>query len=186
MISVTELRAGRTFKFEGEPYIVVEYKHTKLGRGNANIRLKVRHLRTGNVLEKTFVSGSKVEEAETQLRTMQYLYQDGENFYFMDPRSFGQFPLPGMLIGDKARFVKEGAEVKILFLEDQPLSVELPNWLVFKVVQAPPGVKGDTVSASLKPVTLDNGLVIKAPLFIKIGDKIKVSTKTGTYLERVK
>ena len=186
MISVTELRAGRTFRFENEPYQVLEYRHTKLGRGTANIRVKVQNLRSGAIVEKTFISGAKVEPIETEVKFLQYLYQEGDNFYFMEPKTFEQFSLSRAALGPKAKFLQEGKEIKVLFWEKKPLMVELPNSLVFKVIQAPPGVKGNSATASYKPVTLDNHLVVKVPLFIKVGDKIKVDTRTGEYIGRVK
>lgn len=186
MIAITDLRAGRTFKLDSQPFQVVEYKHTKLGRGTANIRLKVRNLRTGKVMEKTFISGAKVEPLATETRELQYLYQDTQGVWFMDPRSFDQFALPLAVLGPKADFLKEGEKVKVLFAENEPLSVELPVALVFEVVQSPPGVKGDSVTASFKQVTLDNGLMVKVPLFVKRGDRVKIDTRTGDYIERVK
>lgn len=194
MISVTELRAGRTFKLLNEPYQVVEYRHTKLGRGTANIRVKVRNLRTGDVTEKTFTSGAKVELIETEVKALQYLYGDGKLFYFMEPQSFEQFSLPAKIFGQKAQFLKEGEKIKILFWEPlpgssqdkEPLSFELPNSLIFEVVETSPGVKGDTALRTTKSATLENGLVVRVPLFIKKGDKIKVDTRKGEYLERVR
>ena len=186
MISVTELRSGRFFRLNGEPCRVVEYKHTKLGRGTANIKVKVRNLRTGKVMEKTFISGAKVEPLEAEIKELQYLYKDTRDACFMDPRSFEQFSLPLLVLGLKADFLKEGEKVRVFFSEEKPLSIELPVALVFEVVQAPPGVRGDSATASFKQVTLDNGLVIKAPLFIKKGDQVKIDTRTGDYIERIK
>lgn len=186
MISVTDLRAGRVFKLDDEPYQVVEYKHTKLGRGPANIRVKARHLRSGNVIEKVFISGAKVEPLETENRELQYLYRDSESVYLMDPHSFEQFSLPLSVLAKKVSFLKEGEKIKVLFVEDKPLSVELPVSLIFQVVQAPPGVKGDSVTSSFKKVTLDNGMVVKVPLFVKKGDRVKIDTRTGSYLERIR
>jgi len=186
MISVTELRAGRAFQIDGIPYQVIEYKHTKMGRGTANIRVKVRSLLDGSVVEKTFISGAKVEPIETQTRIVQYLYQQGEDFCFIDPRNYEQFSLAKPIMEGKEKFLKEGEEVKILFWEDKPLTMELPTSLVFEVVSTAPGIKGDSVTASFKPATLDNDLVVRVPLFVNVGDKIKVDTRTGEYLERAK
>jgi elongation factor P len=185
MISVTELRAGKTFQIDGVPYQVVEYKHTKMGRGTATIRVKVRNLKDGSVVEKTFGSGAKVEPIETQLKTVQYLYRERDNFYFMDPASFEQFSLPKKVFWGKEKFLKEQEEFKILFWSEQPLAVEFPLFMVFKVIQTSPGVKGNSVTASFKPATLNNGLVVRVPLFINVDDKIKVDTRTGEYVERV-
>lgn len=185
MISVTELRTGTTFKLNGQPYQVVGYKHTKLGRGAANIRVKARNLITGTVVEKNFISGAKVEPIETTIKTLQYLYQDGNNLYFMDPRSFEQFSLDKSILGKKTKFLKEESQVKALFYEGKPLSIELPLSMIFEVIEAPPGVKGDSATASTKPVTLENGLVVQVPLFVEKGNKIKIDTRTGEYVERV-
>lgn len=186
MISVTKLRAGVTFQLEGKPYQVIEYRHATSGRGQATIRVKVRQLETGEIGEKVFNSGAKVEEIKTEIRPLQYLYRDGDDCYFMDPRSFEQFSLTKKTFSEKAKFLKEGEEVKILFQEKRPLSFELPNSMVFEVVKADPGVKGDTVSGATKPVTLENGLIVRVPLFIKKGDRVKVDTRTGEYGGRAK
>ena len=186
MISVTELRSGRFFRLNGEPCRVVEYKHTKLGRGTANIKVKLRNLRTGKVVEKTFISGAKVEPLEAETKELQYLYKDARDACFMDPRSFEQFSLPLSVLSRKIDFLKEGEKIKVFFCGDKPLLVELPVALVFEVTQAPPGVKGDSATASFKQVTLDNGLVVKVPLFIEKGDRVKIDTRTGHYIERIK
>jgi len=186
MISVTDLRKGTTFKLDNQPYQVVEYKHTKLGRGTANIRVKVRNLRTGGTVTKSFTSGAKVERLDTQIRELQYLYRDQETANFMDSRSFEQFSIPISILAEKADFLQEGETVKVLLVEDQPLAVELPVTMTFEVVQAPPGIKGDSANAAYKQVTLANGLKAKVPLFIKQGDQVKVDTSNGNYLERIK
>jgi len=186
MISVTELRTGTTFLLDGQPYQVLNYKHTKLGRGSASIKVKARNLSTGAVVKKTFTSGAKVEPIETEVKTVQYLYQKDNDFYFIDPRSFEQFSLEKSALKDKAQYLKEESKVKVLFYEGKPLSIELPKSMIFEVTDAPPGVRGDSATTSTKPVTLSNGLVVQAPLFIKKGNKIKVDTRTGDYLERIK
>jgi len=185
MISVTEMRAGRLFEENGEPYQVLEYKHTKMGRGTANIKLKTKNLITGAVTEKTFISGAKVELVETEVKMLQYLYRENEDYFFMDPQTFEQFNLEAKVLAGKEKFLKEEQTVKILFWREKPLSIELPITMVFTVTQAPPGIKGDSVNASFKPATLDNGLEVKVPLFVNVGDKIKVDTRTGEYVERV-
>lgn len=185
MISVTEMKAGRLFEENGEPYQVLDYKHTKMGRGTASIKLKVKNLMTGAVVERTFISGAKVEPIETIMRTVQYLYKEGNDYFFMDPQSFEQFSLSQRLLAGKEKFLKEEQTVKILFWEQKPLMVELPITMIFSVIQTSPGVKGNSVNASFKPATLDNGLEVKVPLFINVGDKIKVDTRSGEYLERV-
>jgi len=185
MIPVTEMRAGRLFEEDGQPYLVLEYKHTKMGRGTANIRLKVKNLLNGAVVDKTFISGAKVRPVETETKKLQYLYRENDSYFFIDPQNFEQFTLSAKNLGGKEKFLKEEEVVKILFWQGQPLAIEMPITLVFTVAQTSPGIKGDSVSASYKPATLDNGLVVKVPLFINTGDKIKVDTRTGEYVERV-
>ena len=186
MISVTELRAGATFEMDGHPFRVIDYKHTKLGRGTANIKVKIRNLKDGAVVNKNFISDAKVEPIETAPRILNYLYQEGEEFKFIDPQTYEQISLPKAALEGQEKFLKENEEIKVIFWEESPLAVELPITLVFQIASAPPGVKGDSVSASFKPAVLDNGLVVKVPLFVNIGDKIKVDTRTGEYIERAK
>jgi len=185
MISVTDLRAGKAFEVDGIPFIVIQYKHTKMGRGTASIKIKVRNLKNGLIIEKTFTSGAKVVPIETQLKRVQYLYQNGDDFCFMDPKTFNQFNLSSDFLESKEKFLKEGEEFKILFWNDKPLLLELPISMVFKIKETSPGVKGNSVVNSFKPAILDNGLFLNVPLFINIGDKVKVDTRTGQYMERV-
>ncbi len=193
MISVTELRSGRTFEENGEPFVVLKYEHLKMGRGTANIKVKVRNLKTGAVLEKTFISGAKVSEISTVKRKLQYLYCGAtssayckDNFYFMDPKTFEQLEIPRDLISDQAPFLREQAMVDVLFWSEKPLSIELPPKMEFEVKETGPGVKGDSATNIFKPAVLDNGLKIKIPLFINQGERILVDTRTGEYVERVK
>lgn len=185
MILVTEMRAGKIFEENGEPYQVLDYKHTKMGRGTANIKLKTKNLITGAVVDRTFISGAKVEPIETEVKVVQYLYREGNDYFFMEPKTFEQFSLDIKILGGKEKFLKEEQNVKILFWQEKPLAVEIPITLNFTVIETPPGVKGDSATASFKPATLDNGLEVKVPLFINIGDKVKVDTRTGDYVERV-
>lgn len=186
MIPVTQLRAGTTFKDGGEFYLVLKYEHVKLGRGNANIKIKARNLVTGKIVEKTYLSGARVEELATVKKKMQYLYGDAAGFYFMNPETFDQVAINPGVMGEQATFLKEGELVEVLFAEEGPLSVDLPTSVVLTVSQTEPGVKGDTAARTLKAATLENGLRIKVPLFIKVGDRVKVDTRTGEYVERVK
>lgn len=186
MISVTELRAGATFEMDGDPFRVIDYKHTKLGRGTANIKVKIRNLKNGAVVNKNFISDAKVEPIETAPRILNYLYREGDEFKFIDPQTYEQISLPRAALEGQEKFLKENEEARVIFWEETPLAVELPVTLTFRVTATPPGVKGDSVSASFKPATLDNGLETKVPLFVNIGDKIRVDTRTGEYIERVK
>ncbi len=185
MIPVTDLRAGKAFEVDGVPYLVLKYKHTKIGRGVASIKVKVRNLKNGSVSEKTFISGAKVNPIETQLRSIQYLYREENSFCFMNPQDFSQFNLSGDLLDGKEKFLKEGEKFKVLFWNEKALSLELPISMVFKIKETSPGVKGNSATASSKQALLDNDLSLNVPLFINIGDRVKVDTRTGEYLERV-
>jgi elongation factor P len=186
MISVTDLRAGVAFLLDGQPYQVIKYKHSKIGRGTANVKVRVKNLGTFAVVEKTFMSGARVEEISVRRRKMQYLYEDQGDFCFMDPSSFEQITIEKEAIGEGARFLKEGGRVQVLFWAEKPLSVELPVSLSFEVLETDPGVKGDSASNIWKEAVLSNKVKIKVPLFIKSGDQVRVDTRTGEYLERAK
>jgi elongation factor P len=186
MISVTELRGGRRFLIEGQPWEVIEYKHVKMGRGNANIKVKSKNLKTGAVLEKSFLNGSKVETIETERKALQYLYRDHDEYFFADPQTFEQSSLERKVLSGKERFLVEGSEVTFVMWDGAPLDIELPNSMVFEVAQTDPGVKGNSATNVFKPATMSNGLQVKVPLFVNIGDKVKVDTRNGEYQERAK
>lgn len=186
MLNVTELRNGTVFKEENNLLQVLTYEHIKMGRGSGTVKVKVRNLKTGSVTEKSFITGARVDEANIEKKKAQFLYLDGESFYFMDPISFEQFPLSKNIVGDQAEYLKDGMEVNLIVSDGEALSLELPNSLIYTISQTGPGEKGNTVSNVYKDATLDNGLVVKVPMFMKVGDKIKVDTRSGQYIERVK
>ncbi len=191
MINVTDLRTGTTFQVDGTPYAVLKYTHTKLGRGGATVRVEARNLKTGRVEEKTFNSGARVEAAPTTKRRLQYLYKDEENAVFMDPQSFEQVEIPRRIAGEEIRFLKDGQEADVLFWSsgdaaDVPLTIELPPKVTLKVTDTSPGVKGNSATNIWKPALLENGLQVKVPLFIAVGDSVRVDTRTGEYIERAK
>jgi elongation factor P len=186
MINVTDLRAGATFLQEGKPYIVLKYEHKKVGRGNAVIKTQVKNLKTGSIEEKGFTSGGKVEEISTVRRQLQYLYKDGLLAYFMDPKNFEQIEILLPVIADQIVYVKEGESINVLFWENEALSVDLPPNVVMTVAQTDPGVKGNSATNIFKSGRLENGLTVKIPLFINTGEKIRVDTRTGEYIERAK
>lgn len=186
MLNVTELRNGTVFKEDSQILQVLTYEHIKMGRGSGTIKVKVRNLKTGSVTEKSFITGARVDEANVEKVKAQFLYRDGESFYFMNPVSFEQFPLLEVVVGEQARFLKDGMEVTLVVSDGQALALELPNSLIYEVTDTGPGEKGNTVSNVYKDATLDNGLAVKVPMFMKIGDKVKVDTRTGAYVERVK
>lgn len=184
MINVTDLRAGATFIQDGKPFLVVKYEHKKIGRGSAVIKTQVRNLKTGATEEKGFISGGKVEEIVTSRRVLQYLYKDASSAYFMDPRSYDQIEIPLAVVTDQIDYVREGENVTILFWENEALSVELAPNVVMTVITTDPGVKGNSATNMYKPATLENGVSVRVPLFINKGDRIRVDTRSGEYLER--
>lgn len=200
MISVTDLRAGAVFVDNNQLFKVLKYEHTKLGRGTATIKVKVKNLKTGSITEKSFISGARVEEASLTKKQTQYLYSETgswkleagnqnvklKNYVFMDPVTFEQFAISEEKISEEAKFLQEGMMVSMLFYGDEPLSLELPVKMDFKVIQADPGVKGNSATNIYKDAVLKNGLKIKVPLFVKEGDMVKVDTRTGEYVERAK
>jgi len=186
MIPVTDLRSGKVFKDSQGIWEVVSYKHTKMGRGTATIRVKAKNLKTASILEKTFTSGQKVEDIELSKKKGQFLYVDKDNLVFMDPETFEQFSFAKVSTAGKEIFLKESETYDLLVMGDAVFSVEIPKLVVLQVAETGPGVKGDTVSNVYKDATLENGLKIKVPLFINQGDKVKVDTRTLEYVERVK
>lgn len=185
MIGVTELRKGVTFALEGEVYRVLEYQHHKPGRGSATIRTKLRNLRTGATLDRNFISGDRVQDIRLDRRTVQYLYNDGNLYYFMDMDTYEQPALPAEVIGDAANYLKEGITIDVSFYQGEPLDIELPITVELEVTTTQPGVKGDTATGATKAATLETGLVVQVPLFVSEGDVVRVDTRTGQYLTRV-
>ncbi len=186
MLNATDLKNGAVFKEDNQVFQVVNYEHIKMGRGSGTIKVKVKNLKTGSTTEKSFITGARVEEADVEKKKAQFLYQDGESFNFMDPTSFEQFPLSDSVAGDQAKYLKEGLEVILIVSDGEAVGLDLPNSLVYEITDTGPGEKGNTVSNVFKDATLDNGLVVKVPMFAKIGEKIKVDTRSGQYIERVK
>lgn len=186
MINVNDLRNGTTFQDGGNLFEVLEYSHTKMGRGTATIRVKVKNLRTLATTEKTFISSARVEEAQLEKIAGQFLYKDDSDVTFMDPVTFDQFPVPVVVLSGQEKYLKEGENYSLNSFEGKVLSVDLPRTVILKIVEAPPGVRGDTVSNVYKEATVENGIKVKVPLFINPGDSVKVDTRSGEYVERVK
>jgi elongation factor P len=184
--STADCRKGMKIELEGEPYIIADFLHVKPGKGGAFVRTKLKSLVTGNVIDRTFRSGEKVQTPALEEKNMQYLYQEGEAYHFMDNDTYEQFTLTGAQLGTDSNFLQENVEVKILFHNSQPIGVELPLFVELTIVQTEPGVKGDTATGGSKPATVETGAVIQVPLFLSEGDVIKVDTRTGEYIERVK
>ena len=186
MYSTSDFRRGLKIELDGEPFIILEFQHVKPGKGGAFVRTKLKSLITTRVLDKTFKSGDKVGRPDMVEKEMQYLYQDGDDFYFMDNATYEQqFIKKDQLAGQEA-FLQENIQVTVLFHNGKPLTVELPNFVELTIVKTDPGVKGDTASGGTKPAELETGATIQVPLFIKEGEKIRIDTRTGEYAERVK
>lgn len=188
MIGVTELRAGTAFRLDNQLWTVVKYEHVKMGRGTATIKIKARNLETGSIVEKSFISGARIEEANTTRQEMTYLYADGDNVVLMDPQTYEQFTIPQSVLEDKMVYMKEGENIIVLTVTEEEgvraLTVDLPPKMTFTVKEAEPGVKGDSAANMLKKAVLENGMEIKVPLFIKTGEKVRIDTRTGEYVER--
>jgi elongation factor P len=180
----TELKIGKVFKDNGVPFLVVKYDHIKSARGGANVKVLAKNLLTGSVIEKGYKASDSVSEADVYRKNAQYLYKDAAGYNFMDPVSFDQFSVAESLVGEQSKYLKEGAGVQLLYFEDQPIALELPNSLVFEVTYTEPGFKGNTVSNVYKDAQLENGAKARVPMFIKIGDTIKLDTRTGDYLAK--
>jgi len=186
MIKATDLKNGATFLHFGRPYQVVKYSLIKMGRGGAVVKTSARNLESGSIEEISYSSNNSVEEANTLKRKLQFLYKDAANAVFMDPKTYEQTEIPLRVLGSEITFIKEGENVDVLFWDDKALSMALPPKVEFKVTQTDPGIKGNTASNIYKPAVLENGLKVKVPLFIKVGDRVRIDTRTGGYVERAK
>jgi elongation factor P len=185
MIDAGELKRGLAIELDNELYNVVDYSHNKTGRGGALVRLKIRSLRTGSIIERTFSASEKFRRVFLDKRKVQFLYRDGDDFNFMDTETYEQMMLTADNIGDAANYLKDGQLVEMLMRETQPLGIELPAAVELAIAQTDPWIKGDTASGGGKPATLETGQRVTVPLFVNTGDIIKVDTRTGDYLERV-
>jgi elongation factor P len=185
MIDVNDLRKGVIFELDNSLFRVIEYSFNKPGRGNATIKIKARDLRRGNTLEKTFTSGERVKDVRLDFHNAQYLYNDGELFYFMDVETYEQPAIPASIVGEYSGFLKGEMEVKLTFFESEPLDIELPTTVDLEVTYAEPAVKGDTATGVTKRVETETGLSVNVPYFVATGDKIRVDTRTGEYVTRV-
>ena len=184
--STNEFRGGLKVILDGEPYVIIENEFVKPGKGQAFNRVKLRNLKTGRVIDKTFKSGETVEAADVVERPMQYLYTDGEQWHFMDPETYEQYAADANAVGEAAKWLKEQDVCNITLWNDAPLLVTPPNFVVLRVVETDPGVRGDTAQGGNKPAKLETGAVVRVPLFVEEGELIKVDTRTGEYVSRVK
>jgi elongation factor P len=185
-VSTNDLKNGMTLDLDGQLWTVLDFLHHKPGKGQAVVRTKLRNVRTGAVLDRTFRHDEKVGLAILEKKEMQYLYRDGNNLVFMDTESYEQHPVPSEIAGDAVRYLTEGFAPIVSMYEGAAISVELPAAVVLRVTQTDPGVKGDRVSGALKPATLETGITVQVPLFVDEGDRVKVDTRTGEYLTREK
>lgn len=184
--STNEFRAGLKLLLDGDPYTIVENEFVKPGKGQAFNRVRVRNLKTGRVVDKTFKSGESVEAADVVDREMQYLYNDGELWYFMDQTSFEQFPAGEAAVADARQWLKEEDLCNVTLWNEVPLQISAPNFVELKIVETDPGVRGDTAQGGVKPARLETGAVVRVPLFIEEGEVIRVDTRSGEYISRVR
>lgn len=184
MISSNDFRTGVTVEMDGYVWRVVEFLHVKPGKGSAFVRTKLKNVQTGNTIEKTFRAGETVPQANLEKRTMQYTYKDGAEFIFMDMQTYEETRMSSDNLGDRINFLKEEMEVNVIFWDDRVLEIELPTSVVLEITETDPGVKGDTATGGTKPAIVETGAQVMVPLFIAIGEKIKVDTRDGSYLGR--
>ena len=184
MISSNDFRTGVSVELDGSVWRVVEFLHVKPGKGSAFVRTKLKNVQTGNTVEKTFRAGETVPQANLEKRTMQYTYKDSDDFVFMDMETYEETRMSEELLGDRTNFLKEEMEVNVIFWDEKVLEIELPTSVVLEITDTDPGVKGDTATGGTKPAIVETGAQVMVPLFISIGEKIKVDTRDGSYLGR--
>lgn len=185
MISTNDFHTGLTIELDGDIFTVVEFQHVKPGKGSAFVRSKLKNIRTEAVLEKTFRAGEKVPRAHLERKEMEYLYRSGESYCLMDLQTYEQINLSGEQMGEATSYLKENERLTVLMHDERVVGLELPHTVELSVAETEPGFKGDTASGGSKPATLETGLVVNVPLFIDIGDQVRVDTRTGEYVERV-
>ncbi len=185
MISTSEFKSGLTVKIDGQLFQIIESQHVKPGKGGAFVRTKLRSLKTGNVLERTFRSGEKLEDAFIEYKKLQFMYSSGDDYHFMEEKTYEQFQLSAEQLGDMPHYLKENMVVIASFHEGKLINIEPPMFVELAVVEAEPGLKGDTAKSGSKSVKLETGYSIQVPLFIEVGNVLKIDTRTGEYVERV-
>jgi elongation factor P len=185
MISAGDFRNGTTFEMDGKVYKIVEFQHVKPGKGAAFVRTKLKDVMSGNVLERTFNPTEKVQEAQIDRKDMQYLYNDGDMYYFMDNETYEQLPLTKEELGDTLNYLTDNMQVKVISFKGKVFGIEPPLFVELEITYTEPGFKGDTSTGASKPATTQTGYVVNVPLFVEIGDKIRIDTRTGEYMERV-
>ena len=183
VVSTAEFKKGLKIRFDGEPYSIVDFQHVKPGKGGAFVRTKLKHMRQGKVIDNTFRAGEKVELVEYEEKHMQFLYRD-DRYHFMDTETYEQLSLSADEVGEARDYLKENIEVDVLYIDGSPTAVEVPNFVELAIAQTDPGLRGDTAQGGTKPATLETGATIQVPLFVNIGDRVKVQTETGEYMSR--
>lgn len=186
MIDTADFRKGMKIELDGEVFEILDFQHARTAQRRAFVRTKLKNIATGAVLERTFSSGEKINQPEFEERQMQFLYQEGDHYSFMDSKTYEQIELAGDQVGEGKRFLQENIEVVLQLFKSRPIGLILPNTVEFEVVQTDPGLKGDTATGGSKPARISTGATISVPLFVNTGDKIKIDTRTGEYIERVK
>ncbi len=185
MITTGDLKKGVSIEMDGNLFTIVDWQHIKMGRGGAIVRIKLRNLRTGSTIERTFDAGSRFQRAYLDRHTVQYSYNDGDAYYFMDQGTYEMVQLSSEQLGDAKNYLLDGMQLDVVYYNDEPINVELPITVDLAVTYTEPGFKGDTATGGTKPATVETGLVVQVPLFVSTGDKIRVKTDTNTYVERV-
>ncbi len=184
MISTNDLRTGATIELDGDAFSVVEFQHVKPGKGAAFVRTRLKNVRTGNVVERTFRAGEKVAKANIEKKEMQYMYASGDEYQFMDQETFDTVMITAEKLADATKWLKEGMMIEVMYFDRNIVGIELPNFVELTITDTPPGVKGDTASGGGKPATLETGAIVQVPFFVNPGDKVRVDTRTGQYLDR--
>jgi elongation factor P len=184
LISTNDFRTGLTINIDGDAYQVIDFQHVKPGKGSAFVRSKIKNLRTGAVIERTFNAGEKLPRAHIERQEVQYLYNDGSNYNFMNMETFEQMTLTKEELGDTIKFIKENMTINLLMFQGRSIGLDIPNFVELEVIETAPGIKGDTASGGSKPATLETGYVVQVPFFINVGDVLQIDTRTGQYLKR--
>lgn len=186
LATTSDIRNGLVINYNGDLVKIIEFQHVKTARGGARVRTKFKNIRTGQVVDNTFRSGEKIDIVRLEAKEMQYLYKDGSSYIFMNNETYDQIPLSEEIFKETSQFIKESEVIKVLFHNEKPFDVEIPIFVNLEVLTTEPGIKGDTVTGASKPAVLETGYTIQVPLFINVGDKIRIDTRTGSYCERVK
>ena len=186
MYTTTDFRKGLKVEIGGEPFVIVDFQHVKPGKGGAFVRIRLKSLLSGNVIDQTFRSGDRVDKPDLEEREMQFLYQTGDEFHFMDTQTYEQLFLTAEHLGESKDYLKENSVIKALFHNKRPIGVEVPMFVELKIVKSDPGIRGDTATGATKPATLESGAVIQVPLFVEEGDVVRIDTRTREYITRVK